>query len=174
MTSNFYSGFCLSSEEDVFDEYIVKNDFTIQGFSYGAIKAFKNALKSNVRVDTIQLFSPAFFQTKDKKFVRMQLMFFKKDSKNYCDNFLKNISYPSSYEMSNYFIEGSYEELEELLTYKWCEEELTQLLNRGTKIEVYLGEKDIIIDSSKAYDFFKNYASVYFIKNVGHILKEKE
>lgn len=56
--------------------------------------------------------------------------------------------------MNNYFKEGSYEELDELLNYVWDEEKLQALVNRGTKIEIYLGSEDKIIDSNKAKDFF--------------------
>lgn len=171
MTSKFFSGFSLYKEEELFSEYIIKNDFTVSGFSYGAIKAFEEVLSSNKRVDLLQLFSPAFFQTKEKKFLRMQLMFFKKDPKSYCDNFLKNISYPSNFEMYNYFKKGTFKELEELLTYVWSESKLKELLSKGVKIEVYLGGNDKIIDSFKASTFFKKYATVYYIKNTGHILK---
>ncbi len=171
MKSKYFSGFCLNGEKELFSEYLIENDFTISGFSFGAIKAFEEALNSEERVDLIQLFSPAFFQTQNEKFVRMQLMFFKKDSNSYCENFLQNISYPSDIEVSKYFKEGTYEELETLLTYKWDEKKLNRLLERGTQIEVYLGGVDKIIDSGKAYEFFKDFSTVYFIKNSGHILK---
>ena len=167
---SFYSGFCLENEQELFSEYLIENDFTISGFSYGAIKAFEQVLESSSRVDKLQLFSPAFFQTQDKKFKRMQLMFFKKDAQAYCDNFLENIAYPQKKDTSKYFRLGTYEELEELLMYEWCEEKLQMILDKGVKIEVYLGQKDKIIDSKKANDFFKDYATVYYIKEKGHIL----
>lgn len=167
---SYYSGFCLEKEQELFSEYLIKNDFTVSGFSYGAIKAFEAVLQSSSRVDKLQLFSPAFFQTQDKKFKRMQLMFFKKDAQAYCDNFLKNIAYPEKKDTSKYFRLGTYEELEELLMYQWSEEKLQKLLDKGVQIEVYLGEKDKIIDSQKANEFFKDYATVYYIKEKGHIL----
>ncbi len=171
MISKYFSGFSLKNEKEIFSEYLVENDFTVSGFSYGAIKAFEELLETDERVDLLQLFSPAFFQTQSEKFIRMQLMFFKKDSKMYCENFLKNISAPSNFDMSGYFKEGSFEELQTLLTYKWSEEKLNKLLKKGVKIEVYLGSDDKIIDSQKAANFFKEFATVYFIKNSGHILK---
>lgn len=171
MKSKYFSGFSLENEKELFSEYLIENDFIISGFSFGAIKAFEEALSSDKRIDLLQLFSPAFFQTQNEKFVRMQLMFFKKDSKSYCENFLKNISYPSLSDTSKYFREGTFEELQTLLSYKWEEEKLNRLLKKGTKIEVYLGALDKIIDSSKAYEFFKDFSTVYFIKNSGHILK---
>lgn len=170
MTSKYFSGFCLQGEQELFKSYIVDKQYTVCGFSYGAIKAFEYVLNSQKRVDTLQLFSPAFFQTNTTKFIRMQLMFFKKDAKNYCENFLKNISYPSDIDMKRYFYQSTYEELEELLNYKWDENKLQKLVDRGINIEVFLGEDDKIIDSKKACEFFKNYSTTYYIKNKGHIL----
>ena len=170
ISKKYFSGFCLQNEKELFSEYIKENDFTVSGFSYGAIKAFEEVLNSSNRVDTLQLFSPAFFQTQDKKFKRMQLMFFKKDAKAYCDNFLENIAYPKNIDTSKYFNLGNYKELEELLTYEWSEEKLQSLVDKGTKIEVFLGQRDKIVNSQKANDFFVNYATVYYIKDVGHIL----
>ncbi len=171
MSSKFYSGFSLQNEEELFKNYAIKNDFTLAGFSYGAIKAFQEALTTNKRVDLLQLFSPAFFQIQEKKFLRMQLMFFKKDKISYTKEFLKNISYPSDTKVEKYFTQGAYEELDHLLSYVWKKEDLEKLIKKGTKIEVYLGSDDKIIDISKSSDFFKKYASVYYIKNVGHILQ---
>ena len=170
ISKSFFSGFCFKNEEELFDEYIIKNDFTVGGFSYVSIQAFNEVLNSNQRVDKLQLFSPAFFQTQDKKYVRLQLMFFNKDPKSYCENFLKNVAYPKELELEKYFELGTYEELEELLTFKWNEEDIQKILDKGTKIEVYLGSEDKIIDASLAKDFFRNYATVYYINNKGHIL----
>ncbi|MCP4970910.1 MAG: pimelyl-ACP methyl ester esterase BioV [Arcobacter sp.] len=170
MISKFFSGFSLNNEKELFKDYIIDNDFTVSGFSYGSIKAFEFTLNSKKRIDTLQLFSPAFFQVKDTKFKRMQLMFFKKDPKSYCDNFLENISYPSKIDTKKFFDQGTEDELDELINYKWEEKKLDEVLSRGIKIEVYLGEKDKIIDSKQALDFFRNYATVYYIKEKGHIL----
>jgi len=167
---NFFSGFCFVNEYELFNNYLQKSDFIISGFSYGAIKAFKKALKSNIRVDKLQLLSPAFFQTKDKKFKKTQLVFFKKDKDKYIENFLQNVKYPDNKEIEKYFKEGSFEELEELLNYVWLENELEKLIQKDVKIEVFLGEKDLIIDSNKAKEFFKEFATVYYFKNKGHLL----
>lgn len=166
----YFSGFCFKNESELFDEYIIKNDFTISGFSYGAIKAFEEALSTKERVDKLQLFSPAFFQNFDDKFKRTQLMYFKKDANAYCHNFLENVINPTNLDISKYFDLGTAEQLEELLNYNWSEEKLQKLLDKGTKIEVYLGAIDKIIDASKAKDFFKNFATVYYIKEKGHLL----
>ena len=170
ISKSYFSGFCLENESELFSQYLTKNDFTVSGFSYGAIKAFEEVLNSDIRVDKLQLFSPAFFQTKDKKFKRMQLMFYKKDETAYCNNFLQNIAYPSNINSKDYFTAGTYEQLDELLNYEWCEEKLQALIEKGTKIEVFLGAEDKIIESLKAKNFFIKYATVYFIKDVGHIL----
>lgn len=168
--SKFFSGFCFQNESELFGEYLQQSAFTVAGFSYGAQKAFEYALQTTSRVDTLQLFSPAFFQNKDEKYKRMQLMFFKKDAKSYCDTFLKNVALNSSKTIKEYFIQGSYEELDELLHYVWDEEKLQQLLKKGTRIEVFLAGNDAIIDSCEAYAFFKAFTTVYFIKDLGHIL----
>jgi len=169
-TSNFYSGFSLKNEEELFSDYITTNNYTVSGFSYGAQKAFEYVLNTNNRVDKLQLFSPAFFQCTDKKYKRMQLMFFKKDASSYCDNFLLNCANPNNISLEKYFNLGCFEELEELLYYEWSDTKLNNLLKKNIEIEVFLGVDDEIIDSQKAKDFFTKYATVYFIKNVGHIL----
>jgi hypothetical protein len=170
ISKRYFSGFCFVNESELFDEYLENNDFTVCGFSYGAIKAFEEVLNSNTRVDKLQLFSPAFFQTFDDKFKRMQLMFFKKDANAYCENFLKNVSSPTNQDISKYFNQGTIEELELLLNYEWSNEKLQKLVENGTKIEVFLGGVDKIIDSVKAKEFFKDFATVYYIKEKGHLL----
>jgi len=167
---NFFSGFCFENESELFKEYLVLNDFTISGFSYGAIKAFEYVLSSKKRVDRLQLFSPAFFQAKDEKFKKMQLMFFKKDELAYINTFLENVKYPISKNIEKYFKKGSFEELKTLLNYVWDKENLQILVQNNIKIEVFLGGKDLIIDSLIAKDFFKNFATVYYFKDKGHLL----
>ena len=169
-SKNYFSGFCFYEESELFDEYIIRNDFTISGFSYGAIKAFEEALNTQNRVDKLQLFSPAFFQNFDEKFKRTQLMYFKKDANSYVQTFLDNVIYPSNKDISKYFKLGTIEELEKLLTYVWDEEKLQKLVDRGTIVEVYLGAEDKIIDSLKAKEFFKKFATIYYIKEKGHLL----
>ncbi|RXJ90756.1 hypothetical protein CRV01_06300 [Arcobacter sp. CECT 8983] len=171
MTFKYFSGFSLENEKELFEDYLVENDLTVSGFSYGAIKAFEYALTTKRRVDLLQLFSPAFFQTKDEKFKRTQLMYYKKDEETYCNTFLQNVSFPSKVNMKEYHKEGHVQELEELLYYKWDEKDLQTLIERGTKIEVYLGQKDKIIDTTNAKEFFEKFATVYYLKEKGHILK---
>jgi hypothetical protein len=170
---NFFSGFSLCGEEKLFKEYLNKSEYSVSGFSLGAIRAFKYVLNTTNRVDTLQLFSPAFFQEKDEKFKRLQTISYKKNSKAYEKQFLENIAYPSTCDMRKYFKQDTLESLQELLEFKWEANELKLIRERGINIEVYLGEKDKIIDSKNAYDFFKEYATVYFIKEGGHILWTK-
>ena len=50
-------------------------------------------------------------------------------------------------------------------------EKLHVLSKRGINIEVYVGKCDTIINALSVKEFFVPFASVYFIKRVGHILK---
>ncbi len=167
---NFFNGFSLKGEDSFFEEFISKSDYCVAGFSKGAIEAFEYTLKTQNRVDTLQLFSPAFFQNEDKSFKRAQLHYFKKDKKSYIDNFLKNVSYPSKIDLTEFFNEESIKELEKLLNFIWKKSDLEKLKKSGVEIEVFLGGRDKIIDSSAARDFFKPFATVYFIKEGGHLL----
>lgn len=168
----FFSGFCLENEKELFQEYLIENDYTISGFSYGAIKALEFALSCSamdIRIDLIQLFSPSYFNDKDLKYKRMQLIYFNKNSKAYSEKFLQNCGF-NEVQNEKYYVDGKVEELEELLNYNWDQDKLKMLIDNGTKIEVYLGSDDKIIDSQKALEFFVNYSEVYLIKNKGHIL----
>ena len=76
--------------------------------------------------------------------------------------------------ISKYFKLGTAQELQELLYYEWSEEKLQEVLSKGTKIEVYLGAVDKIVDSKKAKEFFEKFATVYYIKEKGHLLWVKK
>ncbi len=167
----FFSGFCLENEEIFFKEFLYEDKFSVAGFSKGAILAFEYVKDAKFRIDKLQLFSPAFFQDKEEKFKRAQTIFFVKDQDKYIENFLKNVSYPAKIDLKNHLKKESKKELERLLNYVWKKEELEKIAKRGVLIEVYLGEKDKIIDSKKAKEFFKEFATVYYIKNRGHLLK---
>ena len=165
----YFSGFLLNNEQEIFKEYLIDSDMSVSGFSYGAIKAFEYVYNSSNRVDRLILISPAFFEDKTSSYIRRQLKFF--NSSSYVDSFLENIAYPSNYNLSRYSQDGNIEDLEKLLTYKWDKDRLKALQKRGVEIEIFLGGKDRIINSQKAYEFFKDFATIYFIKDVGHILK---
>jgi hypothetical protein len=169
----FFSGFSLQNESYLFKDFIKESEFNICGFSYGAIKAYEYTLKqldASKRVDTLQLISPAFFQNKDAKFKRLQLMAYRKNEDVYLNQFLNSCFYP--YEKK--VVERSTTvigELEELLDYKWDLESLSTISNRGVNIEVYLGGEDAVIDAKEAEEFFKSVATVTFIKDANHFLQ---
>lgn len=170
----YFNGFCLINEDELFNEFIVKNDYSVSGFSYGAINALEytlNMIKNNKRVDLLQLFSPSYFCTQSTKYKRMQLIHFNIDTQTYINNFINNASYPSKLEMNKYLCKGTYTQLETLLYYEWNKEDLELLVKNNVKIEVYLGQKDKIIDTKKSKDFFINFAEIYFFNNCGHMLK---
>lgn len=164
----YFNGFCLSAESELFEQFIDKSDFCVVGFSYGAQRAFEYALTCRDRIDKLQLISPAFFEDKSDKFKKLQTIYFKKNSDEYCKNFISNVS---QINIDKYFQKGNEKELKELLYYSWSEENLKKLTQKGIEIEVYLGENDKIIDSLHVKNFFQEFATIYYIKNVGHILK---
>ncbi|MBV5279575.1 MAG: pimelyl-ACP methyl ester esterase BioV [Campylobacteraceae bacterium] len=167
----YFSGFCLKGEEELFSAYLNQSDFCVAGFSLGAIQAFEYALTCKERIDTLQLFSPAFFQDKDAKFKKLQTLSFAKNSDLYTQNFMQSITYPSKFEMQNYLQKGTLEELGMLLHYEWNKEKLQMLREKNITIEVYLGERDVIINALHVKDFFVPFSTVYYFKHVGHILK---
>ena len=168
----YFNGFSLQGEEFFFEEQLLNNEFSVAGFSYGAIKAFEYVYNSSERIDRLVLISPAFFQNHKKSFIRTQLRYFKADEASYRRTFLKNIAYPSSISLDNYITKGTVDELEELLSYQWEKEKILELQKRGVKIEVFMGERDKIVDAQKSFEFFSEQVSVYYVKNVGHLLQE--
>jgi esterase/lipase len=169
----YFSGFSLQNEQELFNFWLKDcNNYCIAGFSYGAIKAVEEVLNSNKRVDRLILLSPAYFNDKKRIFIRAQLLYFKKDSQNYINNFLQNISEGSSINLIKYLRAGTTKELQELLTYNWDIKKLKKIAENGVRIEVILAENDKIINSKEALNFFEKVCNVYYIKNANHILKE--
>jgi len=169
----FYSGFSLKNEEYLFSEFIKKSEYTICGFSYGAIKALKatqEALAKSNRVDTLQLFSPAFFQSKDEKFKRLQLMSYKKNKEIYLKQFISSCFAPYENKIVEH-TENTIDELQELLEYEWNPDDFKELIERGVTIEVYLGGKDRIIDVNAAKELFLEVSTVTYIKAANHFLQ---
>lgn len=122
----FHSGFALQEDAVFFDALLHKSDFTISGFSYGAIMAFEEALQSigdAKRIDRLQLFSPAFFQTKSPAFKRLQLNAFVKDEAAYLHQFICNAFAPFTPKNVTYK-ECTLTQLQELLEFVWSEEKL--------------------------------------------------
>ncbi len=167
---NFFSGFGFESEEKLFENYLDRSEYSVGGFSLGAINALEYVKNRPSRIDKLQLFSPAFFNNKQESFKRTQLHYFQKDPKKYIQTFMQNTAYPSKVDLSIYQCQSTKEDLQKLLYYLWDEKDLEDIVKRGIKIEVYIGGKDKIIDAQVARDFFLPYGSVYFIKEGGHCL----
>jgi hypothetical protein len=167
----FYSGFALSGDQHFFDPYLKHSDYTVAGFSYGAIKAAQYVADSHERIDTLQLFSPAFFQTKKESFRRLQMGGYFKDAERYLENFLTSCFAPSP--VSPLALgENSAESLQELLYFEWTYSLMERIRTKGTIIEVYLGLDDQVIDVAGAREFFLPYATVTSIKRANHFLQE--
>lgn len=171
----FFSGFSLTNEEYLFEDFIDKSDYNVCGFSYGAIKALRfvnEELANGNRVDRLQLFSPAFFQTKDAKFKKLQLISYRKNKDIYLKQFLDSCFKPYERKIVQN-IETNVSELEELLTYEWIESELEELSKKGVIVEVYLGGKDAIVEATDAKEFFIQYSTVTYVKDANHFLQIK-
>ncbi len=164
----FFSGFCLQNEKELFSDCLQDNDFTVAGFSMGAIDALEYTLRATERIDRLILLSPAYFCDKDAKFKKTQLLFFKKNPQNYIQNFLQNAAYPSDADVNAYAKEGSRDQLQKLLEYDWS---ALKQLDTNICLEVHLGAKDRIIDAYSAHDFFKHYAQSFLYKPYGHLLR---
>ncbi len=171
----FYSGFSLQNESYLFDKYANTSEYCVSGFSYGAIKAFEyvqQQIALSKRVDTMQLFSPAFFQTQAEKFKRLQLMAYKKSEDAYLNQFIDSCFSPYDKKIVQHTA-TAVEELQELLNYEWDVEALNVIADKGVAIEVYLGGEDKIIDVASAREFFLKVATVTYIKNANHFLQIK-
>jgi len=171
----FFSGFSLRDEQYLFNAYIDKSEYCVCGFSYGAIKALSyvlDELKSGNRVDRLQLLSPAFFQSKDKKFKKLQLISYRKNKDAYINQFLNACFTPYEKKIVE-GVETNINELEELLYYEWNKEELELLVSRGVIIEVYLGSSDAIVDAKPSKEFFITHSTVTLIKDANHFLQIK-
>ncbi len=169
----FYSGFSLKDEECFFESFINTSEYTACGFSYGAIKAFeyvKEQLACGNRVDTLQRFSPAFFQSKSSGFKKLQLRAFGKNPTNYLNTFVSSCFSPHAM-VDIQRVDGSLDELEELLYYEWSIAQLQEICHKGVKIEVYLGGEDKIIDAQSARGFFKEVSTLTYIKDANHFLQ---
>ena len=167
----YFNGFSLQNEEELFTPYLIKSDYCVAGFSYGAQQAFEYVYHAKERIDRLILLSPAFFQTQKPSFIRTQLRYFEAGQEAYVKQFLANVAYPSKLELSDYLEIGSKEELEALLTYEWDNNKIQEVLNRGTTIEVFLGTEDKIIDAQDAFTFFESSCTIYLLKKSGHLLR---
>lgn len=167
----FYSGFSLCDDERFFDPYLKHSAYTVAGFSYGAIKAAEYTAQSRERIDTLQLFSPAFFQTKKESFRRLQMAGYFKDTERYLENFLTSCFAPLPRAPITAG-ESCAESLQELLYFEWKSDLMERIRNKGTRIEVYLGLQDQVIDVEGAREFFLPFATVTTIRKGNHFLQE--
>jgi pimeloyl-ACP methyl ester carboxylesterase len=167
----FFSGFLFANEHKLFSKYLRDDDFTVAGFSHGAQKALEFALTGETRIDRLILLSPAFFQEREEAFKRAQKLYFTANKERYVKHFLQSVVYPATErDISGYLQEGSQEELDALLEYEWDQDKLATLKSQGVEIEVFLGASDRIIDAEKVAGFFAQNATVYLIKEAGHLL----
>ena len=171
----YFNGFSFRGESELFADWLVKSDYAVAGFSYGAIRALEHTLAASRRIDRLLLFSPAFFQTRKERFLRMQLEAYRKGPMEYRHRFFENVAWPSNIDLDPYMGEGSYEELEELLYYRWDAEKIREVTGRGTVVEVFIGEKDRIIDAKGALKFFIPLATAtYRFRHAGHVLRNEK
>ncbi|RUM62979.1 MAG: alpha/beta hydrolase [Sulfurimonas sp.] len=169
----YFSGFSLVDDQKFFTAYLVDSEYTVSGFSYGAIKAFEYVRHTNRRIDRLQLFSPAFFQNRDVRFKRLQLLGFCKDADAYVQQFTSNCCAP--FKCKNITIKkGSYEALQELLEYVWDRDALEALCRRGVILEMYFGSEDAIVDVAAAKAFFQPFGTTFFINGASHLLQREE
>jgi hypothetical protein len=168
----FYSGFSLRNEAHFFEPYLKKSDYTVAGFSYGAIKALLHVSRTHMRIDTLQLFSPAFFHDKDDAFKRLQIMSYKNNSQRYLKHFIQGCFAPYPTRDIEYGMHDA-TQLTELLEFQWDATMLKALCERNIEIEVFLGGKDTIINAVEAKTFFLPYATTYYYKHANHFLLEE-
>ena len=141
----YFSGFGFCGEEGLFSEFLAQGEYSIAGFSYGAQKALNEAFK------------------------RAQLRAFRLDSYAYLERFF--VMCGGDEEARGYFTGGSEEELRELLYYEWRAEDFSLLQSLGIEIEILLGERDEIINSQVALEFFRPLATrVLWLKGKDHLL----
>ncbi len=166
----FFSGFCLNGEEGLFSEFLPQREACIAGFSYGATKALEYALNTNEFFKKLVLLSPAFYEHTTTEFRQVQLENFKSNPELYALKLMKK-SGLSEQDRDKYGQMGTYKQLEELLNYKWSTDGLEKLLANRVEIEIYIGSDDRVVDPHKSMEFFKNFGTVYFIKNKNHCLR---
>ena len=167
----YFNGFCLSGEQELFKDILISSDYTLAGFSYGAILAFEEAMKSQSRVDRLILISPAFFQNRAKRYKTLQLSGWRRDRESYIQSFLDSCAKPSDFDLKKYRKDGRQEELKFLLEYEWKRERLEELNQKGVTIELFLGAEDKIVRSDEVLEFFDGVSISYLFKSAGHILR---
>lgn len=155
---------------ELFSSFIPPKEACIVGFSYGGIRAMEYAMETKEFFKKLILISPAFYQHTTDEFRQAQLDAFVADSDLYTIKLLKKSGFSDS-ERDVYGHMGTIDELGELLYYEWSKQMLRSLCAKGVQIEVYLGGADRIVDPNVSMEFFKDFATVYFIKNKNHFVR---
>lgn len=168
----FHSGFSLTNDQLFFEPFLKKSDYCVAGFSYGAIKAALYAAQTDGRIDTLQLFSPAFFQTKKESFRRLQMGAYVKGHISYTGKFIESCFAPCPVGEVELDPDANEHQLRELLYFMWDDTLMQTIKTKGTQIEVYLGLEDRVIDVAGAREFFIPYATVTSIRRANHFLQE--
>lgn len=164
----FFNGFALEMDEAVKNRFYHASDFTIAGFSYGAQRAVEEALQSSQRIDSLLLFSPAFFQHYDDAFKIAQLNAYEKSPQTYMKRFVKNAVAPYNYTLS--VGDHSKVMLQSLLFYNYVSSDLKKLVERGIAISVYASKLDKVVSYEQMYAFFKPYATITTFNSANHLL----
>ncbi len=169
----FFSGFGFVNESVLFEEWLLKGAYDVSGFSMGAIKAIEyayNEVLQQRRINSLLLFSPCMLAHKSLAFKRLQLSSFQKDPQNYMDNFYQAVGL--NVRLERFKKRGSLEELEFLLNYKYSDHTIKILLEKGVKIEVFIGLEDKIIDIQALLEFFMPLVQVWQFKGHNHLLQK--
>ncbi|WP_305878162.1 hypothetical protein, partial [Helicobacter pylori] len=114
--------------------------------------------------------SPCMLAHKSLAFKRLQLSSFQKDPQSYIDNFYKEVGL--SAQLERFKKMGSLEELEFLLNYKYSDSIIRFLLEKGVKVEVFIGLKDRITDIQALLEFFMPLVQVWQFKDCNHLLQK--
>jgi pimeloyl-ACP methyl ester carboxylesterase len=166
----FFSGFCVEGESELFSDFIQPKVEAIVGFSYGAIGAFEYAMQRKEFFKKLILLSPAYYAHTSEEFKTQQLSAFKVDPDLYKIKLLKKSGLNEA-DGQKYGKEGTKDELEKLLYYTWPTEGFEKLKKNGVEIEVFIGANDRVVDPNVSMEFFKQHATVYFIKDKNHFLR---
>lgn len=166
----YFSGFCLHEEVSLFSEFIPQDEACIVGFSYGAIGATKFAQTTSNFFKKLILLSPAFYCHTTDEFKVQQLQNFVENPELYALKLLKKTGFDESYR-SKFGVIGTSDELKELLYFDWGAQKFDDLLKKNIKIEVFIGGQDRVVDPNASMNFFKNFSTVYCMKNKNHFLR---
>ncbi|AFI05476.1 pimelyl-ACP methyl ester esterase BioV [Helicobacter cetorum] len=174
----FFSGFGFFCESVLFEEWLLKGAYDVSGFSMGAINAIEyafNEVLQERRINSLLLFSPCMLSHKQESFKRVQLLAFKKDKLGYMERFYKEAGFckPLEQVYGNIKRESSLEELDFLLNYKYDSYKIKFLLEKGVKIEVFVGLKDSITDIQALLEFFMPLVKVWQFKECNHLLQKE-